>query len=110
MDWIKMNQEEVNYFCTSWYIDFDCYPLSGQIEYIIDIFYYYQITKFSIGDLQEFYRRMQIPKPRGNGVRKPSPTQLLKVVQGMKNVMQIGENFFEIISADTKIYADAIRK
>lgn len=110
MDWTKINQKEVNYFCTSWRIDFDCYPLSMQIECIVEILYYYQITKFTTSDLQEFYYRMQIPKPRGNGVRSPSQTQLLKAVQRLKNVIQIGKNSFQILSADTKIYADAIRK
>lgn len=44
------------------------------------------------------------------GIRKPSSTQLLKAVKRLKNVIQIGENFFQILFADTKIYTDAIRK
>lgn len=102
MDWGKINIKEITYYCTSCEIDFDCLPFGSQIKSIVSIFYYYDIKIFSIDDIKEFYEKMQIPSPRNNTIRKPSNTQIQKIIDKMNNIKNINENEYEILETDTK--------
>lgn len=109
MNWEKLNINEIEYFCNSNIIDFDCYPFSYQIESIVQLFFYYGITKFDIDDIKEFYHKMQIPNPRADGIRKPSPSQIRKALDRLNNVQQIKENSYEILYANIEIYEKEIK-
>ena len=110
MDWGRLNAAEVKYYCHSNLIDFDCWPFSYQIQNIICLFYHYGITSFKIEDIKEFYREMQIPSPRADGVRKPSPGQIQKALGRLKNVKNTDGNRYEILQADTEIYEKEIKQ
>lgn len=109
MDWDKLEMKEIEYYCRSNVIDFDCFPFSCQIESIICIFSYYGITRFNVDDIKSFYNKMQIPSPRADGIRKPSPSQIRKALDRMKNIQNINENSYEILHADTEIYGTEIK-
>lgn len=118
MDWAKLNMAEVSYYCKSFDVDFDCYPFSCQMEQIILMFYYYGIKQFTVGDIQEFYKKMQIPRMQSEGIIKPTPGQIKKVAGRMENTRCTGDGVFEIIPArnglylpfDTSLYAGYIKK
>ncbi len=90
MEWTKLNKKEVIYYCKSFEVDFSCSPFSLQLEELVLMFHYYGIEQFTVKDIQDFYQKMQIPKP----------------------------NTFEIVPAekghflpfDTSIYSDEIEK
>ena len=113
--WLKMilekiNMKEIKYYCTSSDIDFDCLPFGSQIKTIVSMFFYYDIKLFSVDDIKVFYEKMQIPSPRNNTIRKPSNTQIQKIIDKMNNIKNINENEYEILEADTKIYEMRIRQ
>ncbi|MFG6394589.1 MAG: hypothetical protein K1W24_10510 [Lachnospiraceae bacterium] len=83
MDWLKLNMDEVFYYCKSNQVDFDCGPLSLQLEELLIIFYYYGIKQFTLKDIQELYKKMQIPKMRSEGIIKPAPGKIRKVMERM---------------------------
>ena len=109
MDWNKLNMSEIEYFCRSNIIDFDCYPFSRQMESIICIFYYYGVTNFKIEDIKSFYNKMQIPIPRADGIRKPSPTQIRKTLDRLENIQITNESSYEILHVDTEFYDAEIK-
>lgn len=110
MNWEKLNLKEIKYYCHSNLIDFDCWPFGKQIENIICIFYYYDITSFKTEDIKEFYNKMQIPTPRADGIRKPSLSQIQKALGHLRNIKNIAENSYEILQADTEIYDMEIKQ
>ncbi|MCM1098735.1 MAG: hypothetical protein NC427_11790 [Ruminococcus flavefaciens] len=118
MDWTKLNMKEVVYFCKSNEIDFCCEPFSLQIEELILMFHYYGIKQFTVRDIQELYDKMQIPKLKSEGVLRPIPSKIRKVMEQMQNVKCIDENTFEIVQAekghflpfDVKFYFNEIEK
>ncbi len=118
MDWTKLNMAEVSYYCKSPDVDFVCYPFSCQMEQIILMFYYYGIKQFTTVDIQEFYKKMQIPKMRSEGIIKPAPGQIKKAAGRMENIRFTDDGVFEIIPArnglyllfDTSLYTDDIKK
>ena len=118
MDWTKLNIKEIIYYCKSVEADFDCSPFSLQIEELVLMFHYYGIGQFTVNDIQEFYEKMQIPKAKSEGLVKPVPGQIRKVVERMQNIKSVDSNTFEIVQAgkgyflpfDTSIYSDEIEK
>ena len=110
MNWEKLNMKEVNYYCRTSDIDFDCLPFSTQIECIISMYYYYNIEIFTIDDIKEFYKIMQIPSPRNGAVRKPSNTQIQKAIDKMNNIHKINEYEYEILRADIELYEIQIKQ
>lgn len=118
MDWLKLNMDEVFYYCKSNQVDFDCGPLSLQLEELVIIFYYYGIKQFTLKDIQELYKKMQIPKMRSEGIIKPAPGKIRKVMERMQNIQCISDDTFEIIPAsrglylpfDTSLYSGHINK
>lgn len=110
MNWEKLNMREIKFYCHSNLIDFDCWPFGEQIKQIVCMFYYYDITSFNIDDIKEFYNKMQIPAPRTEGIRKPSPSQIQKALDRLKNIKNRGENGYEILNADTEIYEKQIKQ
>ena len=118
MDWTKLNMKEVIYYCKSYEVDFCCGPFSLQLEELVLMFHYYGIKQFTVKDIQEFYEKMQIPKPKSEGVIKPGSGKIQKVMEQMQNIKCVDENIFEIVPAekghflpfDTSIYFDAIEK
>ncbi len=118
MDWTKLNIKEVIYYCKSFEVGFYCGPFSLQIEELILMFHYYKIQQFTVKDIQEFYLKMQVPKLNSEGLLKPIPSKIRKVMEQMQNIKCIDENTFEIVQAekghflpfDTSIYFDEIEK
>lgn len=119
MDWTKLNVKEVIYYCKSCDgADFDCGPLSLQIEELVLMFHHYGIEQFTVKDIQEFYEKMQIPKMKSEGLRRPIPSKIRKVMEQMQNIKCIDEDTFQIVQAesghflpfDTSIYTDVIEK
>jgi len=116
MDWQKQDLAELKYYCTSTRSrvprHFQCYPFSWQIDVIMNLFFYYSITEFQIGDIKDFYKTLRIPKPRSEGLRNPSPAQITKALERMENVRRIGEDRFQILGADahfSKFYAEELK-
>lgn len=64
MEWTKLNKKEVIYYCKSFEVDFSCSPFSLQLEELVLMFHYYGIEQFTVKDIQDFYQKMQIPKPK----------------------------------------------
>ena len=118
MNWAKLNMKEVVYFCKSYEVGFCCEPFSLQIEELILIFYYYGIMQFTVKDIQEFYKKMQIPQMKSEGVIRPIPGKIRKAMEQMQNIKCIDENTFEIVQAekghflpfDTRFYSDEVEK
>ena len=118
MDWTKLNKKEVIYYCKSVEVDFSCLPFSLQLEELVLMFYYYGIEQFTVKDIQDFYQKMQIPKPKSQGLITPTPGKIRQSIAQMQNVKSIDENTFEIVPAkkghflpfDTSIYSDEIEK
>ncbi len=118
MDWTKLNKKEVIYYCKSFEVDFSCLPFSLQLEELVLMFYYYGIEQFTVKDIQDFYQKMQIPKPKSQGLITPTPGKIRQSIAQMQNVKSIDENTFEIVPAkkghflpfDTSIYSDEIEK
>lgn len=112
MDWTKLNMKEVKYYCTSFDIDFDCLPVSDQIRQLIGIFYYYGITQFTIDDIQEFYKKMQLRNARSGKIVNPSPAQIRKVMEKVNTVQSTSENCYTILCASegTKWYSTGIKQ
>ena len=118
MDWTKLNMKEVIYYCKSFEVDFDCSPFNLQLEELILMFHYYGIEQFTVNDLQEFYQKMQIPKPKSEGLLKPTPAKIRKSIAQMQNIKMIDENTFAIIPAekghflpfDTSFYTSELEK
>ena len=118
MDWTKLNMKEVIYYCKSCEAGFNCSPFSLQIEELVLMFYYYGIEQFTVNDIQEFYEKMQIPKAKSEGLLRPAPSQIRKVMEWMFNIKYVDGNTFEIVQAgkghflpfDTRIYSDEIEK
>ena len=118
MDWAKLNIKEVIYYCKSVEVGFDCSPFSLQIEELVLMFHYYGIGQFTVNDIQEFYEKMQIPKAKSEGLLRPVPSQIRKVMERMQNIKCVDNNTFEIVQAgkghflpfDTSIYSDEIEK
>ena len=104
MDWTKLNMAEVNYYCKSYDVDFDCYPFDCQMEQIVLMFYHYGINQFTVKDIQEFYKKMQIPKMKSDGVIKPVPSRIKKVAERMENVKIVSDGIFEIVPAENGLY------
>ena len=102
MEWTKEQRAEIQYFCNSTRSrcprHFHCYGFSCQIETIIDFFFYYSITEFQVGDIKAFYKTFRIPKPRSEGLRNPSPKQIIQALDRMKNIQRIGEDRYQILS------------
>ena len=67
---------------------------------------------------EEFYEKMQIPKAKSEGLLRPVPSQIRKVMERMQNIKCVDNNTFEIVQAgkghfllfDTSIYSDEIEK
>lgn len=118
MEWTKLNKKEVIYYCKSVEVDFSCLPFSLQLEELVLMFYYYGIEQFTVKDIQDFYQKMQIPKPKSQGLITPTPGKIRQSIAQMQNVKSIDENTFEIVPAekghflpfDTSIYSDEIEK
>ena len=110
MNWEKLNMKEINYYCKSYDIDFDCLPFGSQIRDIISMYYYYGIKIFTVDDIKEFYKIMQIPSARRDTIRKPSNTQIQKAIDKIENIHSINENEYEILTADTKMYEMQIKQ
>lgn len=116
MDWTKLNVKEVIYYCKSFEVGFDCSPFSLQIEELVLMFRYYGIDRFTVNDIQEFYEKMQISKSKSEGLLKPAPNRIRKVMQHMQNIKCIDDDTFEIVQAerghflpfDINIYYDEI--
>lgn len=68
------------------------------------IFYYYGIKVFQAEDIKEFYKLLQMQNPRSEGIRKPSLTQIVKVITRLSNIQCIEENSFEILEVDAIMY------
>ena len=102
--------KEINYYCKSYDIDFDCLPFGSQIRDIISMYYYYGIKIFTVDDIKEFYKIMQIPSARRDTIRKPSNTQIQKAIDKIENIHSINENEYEILTADTKMYEMQIKQ
>jgi len=104
MNWSKEQLAELNYYCHSTRSrvprHFQCYPFSLQIEVIVDLFFYYSITEFQIGDIKDFYKTFRIPKPRSDGLRNPSPKQIAQALGRMKNVQPLGEDRYLILGTN----------
>ena len=97
MDWQKLNINEVYYYCKSYDVGFDCSPFSLQMEEIVLMFHYYGIKQFTTEDIQEFYKIMQIPRMKSEGIIKPSPGKIKKVAERMENTRYRNDGVFEII-------------
>lgn len=118
MDWAKLNIKEVIYYCKSVEVGFDCSPFSLQIEELVLMFHYYGIGQFTVNDIQEFYEKMQILKAKSEGLLRPVPSQIRKVMERMQNIKYIDEDTFEIVQAekgnflpfDTGFYSEEIEK
>ncbi len=119
MDWTKLNMKEVTYFCKShgksYDIDFDNLTFSLQIDCLLMLFYYYKIDTFTIKDIQEFYKKMEIPKWTSDGIIKPSPSKIRKALSYNffnieKNIQSISDDCYKIIFIDTNLYEDDIKK
>ncbi len=118
MEWTKLNKKEVIYYCKSFEVDFSCSPFSLQLEELVLMFHYYGIEQFTVKDIQDFYQKMQIPKPKSQGLITPTPGKIRQSIAQMQNVKSIDENTFEIVPAkkghflpfDTSIYSDEIEK
>lgn len=116
MNWSKTQLAEIQYYCTSTRSraprDFICYPFSLQIELIVDFFFYYSVTTFQVEDIKDFYKIFRIPRPRSDGLRNPSPAQVSKALDRMKNVRRIGEGRFQILGINdlfSRFYADELK-
>lgn len=118
MEWTKLNKKEVIYYCKSVEVDFSCLPFSLQLEELVLMFHYYGIEQFTVKDIQDLYQKMQIPKPKSQGLITPTPGKIRQSIAQMQNVKSIDENTFEIVPAekghflpfDTSIYSDEIEK
>ncbi len=119
MDWTKLNMKEVTYFCKShnrsYEIDFDNLTFSLQLDCLLMCFYYYKIDTFTIKDIQEFYKKMEISKWQSKGIIKPSPSKIRKALNYNffnieKNIQSLGDDCYKIIFIDTKLYEDDITK
>ena len=68
--------------------------------------------------IREFYEKLQIPKLKGEGLLKPIPSRIRKVMERMQNIKYIDEDTFEIVQAekgnflpfDTGFYSEEIEK
>lgn len=118
MNWEKLNIKEAIYYCKSFEVGFDCGPFSLQLEELVLMFHYYGIEQFTVKDIQEFYEKMQIPKLKSEGLLRPIPGKIRKVMEQMQNIKYVDEDTFEIVEAkqghflpfDTSIYFDEIEK
>lgn len=118
MEWTKLNMKEIIYYCKSIEVGFFCGPFSLQIEELVLMFHYYGIKRFTVKDIQEFYEKMQIPKLKSEGLLRPIPGKIRKVMEQMHNIKCIDENTFEIVQAekgyflpfDADIYSAEIEK
>ena len=118
MNWTKLNIKEVVYYCKSFEVGFYCEPFSLQMEELVLIFHYYGIEQFTVKDIREFYEKLQIPKLKGEGLLKPIPSRIRKVLERMQNIKYIDEDTFEIVQAekgnflpfDTGFYSEEIEK
>ena len=115
MDWTKLNTKEVTYCCKYAEFNFHCLTFSLQIEYLLMLFYYYQIDTFTIKDIQEFYKKMEISKWRSDGIIKPSPSKIRKALSYNffnieKNIQSIGDDCYKIVFIDTKFYEEDIKE
>ena len=108
MDWAKLNIKEVIYYCKSVEVGFDCSPFSLQIEELVLMFHYYGIGQFTVNDIQEFYEKMQIPKAKSEGLLRPVPSQIRKVMERMQNIKCVDNNTFEIVQAGKGIFCRLI--
>lgn len=104
MDWSKLNMDEIFYYCKSSDCDFDCCPFDLQMENLVLMFHYYGIEQFTLEDIQELYKKLQVPKPKSTGIIKPTPNRIREVVLRMKNIEVVGEDVFKIIPADTGLH------
>ena len=113
MNWQDIALAEMKYYCHSTRkrdkMHFCCLPFSSQIETILEIFFYYSVTEFCVGDIKEFYRIMRIPKARSEGLRNPSPRQIAQALDRMKNVRHTGTDRCQIIDANTSYYANELK-
>ncbi len=100
MEWTKLNKKEVIYYCKSFEVDFSCSPFSLQLEELVLMFHYYGIEQFTVKDIQDFYQKMQIPKPKSQGLITPTPGKIRQSIGQMQNVKSIDENTFEIVPAE----------
>lgn len=119
MDWTKLNMKEVTYFCKShnrsYEIDFNNLTFSLQLDCLLMCFYHYKIDTFTIKDIQEFYKKMEISKWQSKGIIKPSPSKIRKALNYNffnieKNIQSLGDDCYKIIFIDTKLYKDDITK
>lgn len=116
MNWSNTQLAELNYFCNSTRSrvprHFHCYALSDQIKTIIDFFFYYSIMEFQVKDIKDFFKTFRISKPRSDGLRNPSPRQIVQALDRMKNVQRAGEDRYQILSPSDWFlapYADELR-
>ena len=110
MTWSKAQLAEIRYYCTSTRCrtSFPCYPFSWQIETILEIFFFYSIKIFKIEDVKEFYRTLQLRKPRSDGLQNPSPRQIARALERIETVRCLGEDCYQIIDANISFYADEL--
>jgi len=104
MDWTRLNMAEVSYYCKSRDVDFCCYPFSCQMEQVVLMFYHYGINQFTVKDIQEFYRKMQVPRMKSEGIIKPAPKKIRETAERMQNVRCVGDGIYEIIPAEMGLY------
>ena len=81
MEWTKLNKKEVIYYCKSFEVDFSCSPFSLQLEELVLTFHYYGIEQFTVKDIQDFYQKMQIPKPKSQGLITPTPGKIRQSIE-----------------------------
>lgn len=75
-------------------------PVRLQLEELVLMFCYYGIERFTVKDIQEFYDQLQIPRSKSEGLLRPTPGKIRKVMGQMQNIKCVDENTFEIVQAE----------
>ncbi|MCI8689517.1 MAG: hypothetical protein HFF87_04290 [Oscillibacter sp.] len=104
MDWSKLNWDEARYFCHTGNPSFRTYDFPLQLEELVLMFHYYGIQCFTVQDIQEFYQKMQIPKPKSQGFAQPLPGRIRRAAAKINSIQCAGDGLFEIVPAEIGLY------
>lgn len=108
MDFNKFSSKEVDYYCHSSKIDFDCLPHSTKIEMIVEIFNFYGVKNFTVKDIKLFLKKYEVTNWNDKKFN-PSESKIIQTLKAMGDRLIERDGEFECKCIDSTIYENAIR-
>lgn len=100
MDWSLVNMAEALWFCQPGHSFFASSPFDTQLEALVLLFHHYGVRRFTVQDVQTFYKHIQVPTLNGKGVVKPQPARIRKTAARIRTLRPTEDGGFDIVPAE----------